>query len=827
MKKGFKLFAIMASAIFALTACTSDKLEAVSGQPDNNPESPNNAISFGTYMGKTGTTRAGAYGAIDDTKLRTAGYGFGVFAYYTGTSTYEDYRTQNATGTKKYPNFMYNQKVSHNGSSWEYTPVKYWPNEVASGAVDDQNNDSANDPATTAYENGGNVSFFAYAPYAEMATTETAASITGRAVAASDHEGTSYGVVAFSSSDYNGDATTGKEKYSDPYVKYILAKDNDKQVDLLWGTTEGSSENVLDENLQLGVSTQTYDATSGYDTNKDGTTDEFFNVNTDLTKQKVTGTVNFIFKHALAKIGGSHIGGGDGTDESSTTATNGLMVVLDIDKDGAEMGGSLESFTNGGTTYTAGSTAAEQAQTPFKTKVTINSIKLESGKELTETGVTAIKTNNTFVYNDTYTTWLTNEGILNLATGVWSDTKAATTDITRTQEIVTSGSTFKGETDDEKKDAVLLDKIAEPISSQWTNNHTQEAFEKLPIGVTTVPKNVYQNEVQPFVFIPGTHPVITITVDYNVRTFDDNLKDKYTEVRQKITKRLYILDKIELNKQYNILMRLGLTSVKFSATVDEWDEGSNDVTGRTDGTGSDVLVADETVEHVYLPINVAELTAATVQYPANLAFTWNEDGAKNLGYATLTYSDGTTHKTNDEDGEGNFITPLISWTATSITGTATITKVMAAETGYEKGDLKITWGGKNLTTKNRAARVTFSYGNQSADLANFATQPCGPLAVTKGSPSITSAAGTYDYITEVKAGDGEGDAVTDWTVWYETSPGSSTYTTTAPEWIESFVVATGKITLKANDTGADRSVNFYLKKDDAKSTEFTITQPGS
>lgn len=50
-----------------------------------------------------------------------------------------------------------------------------------------------------------------------------------------------------------------------------------------------------------------------------------------------------------------------------------------------------------------------------------------------------------------------------------------------------------------------------------------------------------------------------------MRTYDEHLADSYTEVRQRITKRLYILDEIEINKRYSILAHIGLTSVKFDA----------------------------------------------------------------------------------------------------------------------------------------------------------------------------------------------------------------------------------------------------------------------
>lgn len=121
-------------------------------------------------------------------------------------------------------------------------------------------------------------------------------------------------------------------------------------------------------------------------------------------------------------------------------------------------------------------------------------------------------------------------------------------------------------------------------------------------------------------FIPGTMPIITFTITYTVRTYDPNLKNSYTEVKQKIKKNLYITEKVELNKQYNILMHLGLTSVKFTATVSDWD--ITDAIGTTTDPGagqSPVTVYEDEVEHVYLPINVGEPTsvAATLAVPTS------------------------------------------------------------------------------------------------------------------------------------------------------------------------------------------------------------------
>ena len=82
------------------------------------------------------------------------GVGFGVFAYYTGSSAWA------TAGTTATPNFMYNQQVQWSEVSpptyaWTYTPVKFWPND----------NQPADDTGATGSQEHNYVSFFAYAPY--------------------------------------------------------------------------------------------------------------------------------------------------------------------------------------------------------------------------------------------------------------------------------------------------------------------------------------------------------------------------------------------------------------------------------------------------------------------------------------------------------------------------------------------------------------------------------------------------------------------------------------------------------------------------------------
>lgn len=104
---------------------------------------------------------------------------FGVFASYTGKLSYEN--------TTVSPDYMYNQEVKYNTTAqvWEYTPVKYWPNNP-----DDY------------------LSFFAYSPYEE-----------------NPGEGSASGIIGMSR-----DVDLG-----DPWINFRLPE-YANQVDLLYGT---------------------------------------------------------------------------------------------------------------------------------------------------------------------------------------------------------------------------------------------------------------------------------------------------------------------------------------------------------------------------------------------------------------------------------------------------------------------------------------------------------------------------------------------------------------------------------------------------------------
>ena len=123
MKKRL-ILGLAALAAVTLTSCQKDQV--INETPQQN------AIEFGTYLGRDAQTKGSV---LDNAVLQEKG--FGVFGYYTDNSTYD----QSSSAL----NYMNNQKVEWSNSiGWNYSPIKYWPN-----------------------ESSDKLTFFAYAPYQE------------------------------------------------------------------------------------------------------------------------------------------------------------------------------------------------------------------------------------------------------------------------------------------------------------------------------------------------------------------------------------------------------------------------------------------------------------------------------------------------------------------------------------------------------------------------------------------------------------------------------------------------------------------------------------
>lgn len=464
-------------------------------------------------MGRSAQSRAGYVGDITDTELRagqsTDAKGFGVFAFYTANQQWSA-----AQSTAK-PNFMYNQQVFYNSTSWEYHPIKYWPNEFAVGNVDDS---GAKGETARGY-----VSFFAYSPYVDGTVTLSGTNYVFQPSSGrfkKDGEDVYYDTQANASGILK---LTGNNDANDPKVTYKLDLTN--PVDLLWGTRP----------------TTAYTLAARTDGGTSNTT------NIDLTKQTKDETVDFIFKHTLARIGGNPI-------TFSGTKHGGVWVALDIDDK----------------THTS-KLRDKDGDENFVTLVTIDDLTIK----------------NTTDGSDANDGNIMNGGVFDLYTGTWDTSSNSALDIN-------DGATYQSEASAVGIADDLAEKTTKPTFTTGSGNGWNQG------GVTETLQEVYKNKKAYYIIPSATDQKIRVSITYTVRTYDTNLatptgeNSPCSKVTQTIVKDITFTDGLDANKVYRLNIYLGLTSVKFTASVVKW--------GDADGDGD--IDDDEVITPVDLPINV-------------------------------------------------------------------------------------------------------------------------------------------------------------------------------------------------------------------------------
>ncbi len=540
MKKTFLAITALAAMLFA--GCTSsDELTTLESikTADNTPT----PVQFGTYIGKSGNTRAGVAGAVDHittTTLQTAEQGFGVFAFYNNLTSAEGASiTHNAAAEygsaiteAVTPNFMYNQKVTYETDAslnkWVYNPVKYWPNDFAAGNVDGRQPDTETSQAQGSVAEG-KLSFFAYAPYVAVTTN------TG---------------VPTNTPDYGITQLTSNTTTKDPIVSYKFKNTasaesalSNVNVDLLWGLQGADNYSLAD----------------GTNSTQGGTKATSYNVN--LTKEKAADNVNFLFKHALSNVGG----------RMSTDANkSGVKVILDID---GNSGDNQATYFGTGNGYNLGNNLNTSL-------VTIESI------------------NITDIIENSKSTLYT-EGKFDIANGKWS------TNADDTKQNGATDAHYVNITYDDELAASVL----EPTTATLSYSSGWKVGGNSISGVTTSVQDALTAALHPSIYlIPGnSDQKLRVTITYYVRTFDANLAGisdahasgddathTWTKVKQIITNDVTLPSSLlASNKYITLVIHLGLTSVKFAASVAEW--------GDSNGDGTPDANADKLV---WLPSNV-------------------------------------------------------------------------------------------------------------------------------------------------------------------------------------------------------------------------------
>lgn len=445
----------MKKILFALAVMTAMTVSCnVNIESDDDARNEKVAVDFNAYLNRGVTTKAGVAGELTTAGLQAATAGFGVFAYYTADEPY--------TGASG-PSFMYNEKVTYDGSRWVYEPVKYWPNQFGAAASSEEID---------------KVSFFAYAPYVEV--TPSNGMVTGDS---------KNGIVALSRNSIGGD----------PIVKYVVDMDPGKGVDLCWGVSKNGLTASIDGNNNHVAAGAPY---------------------IDVVKLKLGDKIEYDFRHALSAIN----------------------VTIDAAVDATTAGTAVDA----------------------NTKIYVRSVSFEG---LATKG--ALNLNSTVANGPLWTDFS--------GSGIPVAEVLTVYDGRRDGKEGVEGAEARNETPTGLNPVVIQSK---PYNDNPTAGVTKDAVNLF---------NSTDKNASVFV-IPSSEP-LKVTIVYDVETKDDKLATLLSDgvthgssVENAISKSIQIGGSdfsLEAGKKYNLALHIGLTSVKFEATVSNWD-------GNTTGTGMDV-----------------------------------------------------------------------------------------------------------------------------------------------------------------------------------------------------------------------------------------------
>ena len=311
-------------------------------------------------------------------------------------------------------------------------------------------------------------------------------------------------------------ALTSNTASGDPYVKYYADMDPDKRVDLCWGVAKADFTATVDEEA-----INTIPAGEPY---------------IDVVKPATGSLINFDFKHALAAVN--------------------VQIDTDINTEGhSDASDEVDRYT----------------------RIWVRSVTFEG---------------------------FTDKGRLNLNSRATADEGPQWFDLTNESPVASGVVTvFDGRTDGKegrenataKKEtpATLNAKIIQsaPYSKQALEVDDETA-RKLTIsdavpGVTKAAVNLFDAiAAEAPVYVIPTDENLKVTIVYDVETYDPSLAAflsdgavRGSSVQNTIEKEIIFqngeenITKLEAGKVYTVKLHLGLTSVKFDASVTEWAEG--------------------------------------------------------------------------------------------------------------------------------------------------------------------------------------------------------------------------------------------------------------
>ena len=486
---------------------------------DNNKDATPETVDFSVY---TPVTRAGTAGQMNNDLLQTTG--FGVFAYYSDNERYSQYLK---------PNFMYNQHVTYASNKWTYEPAKYWPNEFGTDAQS---------------EDVDYVSFFAYAPYVKFVPSTGAVDVSEVQTATSGslygfdmttQEGKDQAIDFLQKKNITG--TIRNTSTGDPLIKYAVDWDPATSVDLVWGVAK---ETVNYDVLSSG----TIGTTAG----------QSVSVNqgmpfVDMLKMKNGEKIQFLMCHALAWLNvqidadinsNGTSGNVHGTDPFIDKHTK--IWVRSITFDGFAAQGALNLNNEKPVTLTSTGDSPTTAVVGLAKWMDIN-------------GANELETGSVTIY----------DGRKDGSEGVESNEATSEKPHTLNPNLVQS------------KQYVFSDDPTNPINPYAAAGELKEGAGHS--GVTVTPQNLFNSDnAEAQIYVIPTSERVNVTIVYDVETADENLATYLSDgltrgstIQNRITKTKVFGDnvKLEAGKKYTLKLHLGMTDVKFEATVQEWLEG--------------------------------------------------------------------------------------------------------------------------------------------------------------------------------------------------------------------------------------------------------------
>lgn len=181
------------------------------------------------------------------------------------------------------------------------------------------------------------------------------------------------------------------------------------------------------------------------------------------------------------------------------------------------------------------------------TKIYVENVTIENGMT---TGESPVST-------------LIGDGKFDLTTGVWTPGNSR----------VPFSATIAAAAVAQSGDVAMNTAIQIPAASpEAVGTHTWEEIFSTA-GVTTAQTDVNATAT-PIKLIPGANQTIKVTINYWVTSKDSNLSKGYTWVPQTVSKTIS-LGTLEMNKSYSLTLHLGLNSVKFTATVSDWENAES------------------------------------------------------------------------------------------------------------------------------------------------------------------------------------------------------------------------------------------------------------